>query len=338
MTFIWPVMLLFLVLVPVFIILYLLMQRKRRRVLARSSGFGLLQGAAGRGIGIRRQIPPVLFLISLTILIVALARPMATLSFPRIEGTVILAFDASGSMAATDLKPTRMDAAKAAAKEFVQRQPPTVQIGVVSFSDGGSAIQAPTHEQTAILAAIDRLTPLRGTSLGQGIQASINAIALGTGKATPQPGTNIRPTLGPTPTPIPQEPSASSSTVIVLITDGENNEPPDPVAAAQDAAGRGIKINTIGIGTAAGINLHVNGFTVHTSLDEDMLKQVALFGNGNYYNAQTEQDLRKIYDNLAPQLVIKSEKTEVTSVFAGTSILILLIGGIFSLLWFGRLP
>src|SRR5215470_8793245 len=105
MTFIWPVMLFLLVLVPVFIILYILMQRRRRQVLARSSGFGLLQSTAGRGPGIRRHIPPILFLISLTILIVALARPQAVLSFPRVEGTVILAFDVSGSMAATDLKP-----------------------------------------------------------------------------------------------------------------------------------------------------------------------------------------------------------------------------------------
>ena len=119
-----------------------------------------------------------LFLIGLTILLIALARPQAVLSLPRVEGTVILAFDISGSMAADDLKPTRMEAAKVAARDFVQRQPPTVQIGVVAFSDNGFTVQAPTNNQDTILAAINRLTPQRGTSLGQGILASLKTIAV----------------------------------------------------------------------------------------------------------------------------------------------------------------
>ena len=138
---------------------------------------GLVQEAAGRQLGARRHIPPALFLAGLTILMVALARPQTVVSLPRVEGTVILAFDVSGSMAAEDLKPTRMEAAKAAARDFVQRQPRSVQIGVVAFSDSGFAVQAPTNDQEAILAAINRLTPQRGTSLGQGILASLNTIA-----------------------------------------------------------------------------------------------------------------------------------------------------------------
>ena len=127
----------------------------------------------------RRHIPPALFLAGLTILIVALARPQTVVSLPRVEGTVILAFDVSGSMAADDMKPTRMEAAKAAARDFVQRQPPSVQIGVVAFSDNGFSVQVPTNDQDAILAAINRLTPQRGTSLANGIRASLNAIAVG---------------------------------------------------------------------------------------------------------------------------------------------------------------
>src|SRR5579859_4783148 len=187
MSFIWPVMLVFLVLIPIVVVLYIRMQQQRQKRAATYGSFGQVQGRSGRRPGRSRHLPFVLFMLSLTILIVALARPQTVISIPRIEGTVILAFDVSGSMAADDLKPTRMDAAKAAAKDFVQRQPLTVQIGVVSFSDSGNAVQAPTNDQHAILDAIDRLTPQRGTSIAQGIQASLNAIATGMGQ-TPPPG------------------------------------------------------------------------------------------------------------------------------------------------------
>src|SRR5919199_6666366 len=179
MSFIWPQMLALLVLLPLFVGLYLRLQQRRRRLVASYGSLGLVQAAAGRGLGARRHVPPALFLAGLTILIVALARPQAVVSLPREEGTVILAFDVSGSMAADDLKPTRMEAAKAAAREFVQRQPRTVQIGVLAFSDSGFTVQVPTNDQEAILAAINRLTPQSGTSLGQGILDSLNTIAGG---------------------------------------------------------------------------------------------------------------------------------------------------------------
>ena len=294
-----------------------------------------MQEAAGRRLGLRRHIPPALFLAGLTILLIALARPQTVVSLPRVEGTVILAFDVSGSMAADDLKPTRMEAAKAAARDFVQRQPPSVQIGVVAFSDSGFAVQAPTNDQEAILAAINRLTPQRGTSLGQGILASLNTIAARRG-ASPAPLQQPDADARTTPTPVPE--GTYTSAVIVLLTDGENNEAPDPLAAAQAAADRGVRIYTVGIGSAAGTTLHVNGFTVHTQLDEAMLQQIAQLTDGAYYNAENEEDLRTIYENLDPQLVIKPEKMEVTALFAGAGILVLLIGGTCSLLWFSRLP
>ncbi len=335
MTFIWPVMLVLLVLVPLSIVLYIMLQRRRQRLAARYSRLGFVQGAMGRGPGMQRHIPPALFLTGFTILMVALARPQTVVSLPKQEGTVILAFDDSGSMAADDLKPTRMEAAKTAARDFVQRQPLSVQIGVVAFSDSGFTVQVPTNDKDAILAAINRLTPQRGTSLANGILTSLNAIAVGAGQA-PHLYSNLTPTPTPTPTPVPKGTYASA--VIVLLTDGENNESPDPLAAAQAAADRGVRIYTVGIGSAAGTTLHVNGFVVHTQLDEAMLQQIAQLTDGTYYNAENAQDLRKIYDNLNPQLVIKPEKTEVTSIFAGASILALLIGGVFSLLWFSRLP
>jgi Ca-activated chloride channel family protein len=333
MSFIWPAMLLFLVVVPLFIGIYILLQQRRRRLTARYGDLGLFQGGVGRGPGIRRHIPPALFLIALTILVIALARPQTVFSLPKEEGTVILAFDVSGSMAADDLKPNRMEAAKAAAREFVQRQPRSVLIGVVAFSDSGFTVQVPTNDQETILATINRLKPERGTSLANGILVSLKTIAVNPGQVS-QPESNLTPM--PTPTPMPE--GTYTSAIIVLLTDGENTAPPDPFAAAQTAADRGVRIYTVGIGSAAGVTLDVNGFTVHTQLDEATLQQISQLTAGAYYTAENEQELQTVYENLDRQLVIKPEKMEVTSVLAGASILILLVGGAFSFLWFSRLP
>ena len=335
MSFIWPGILFLLLLIPLLAAFYFLLQRRRQRIAASYGNLGFLQGTAGQLPGARRHIPPLLFLLSLAILIVGLARPQTTVSLPHIEGTVILAFDVSGSMAANDLQPTRMDAAKVAAQDFVQNQPVGVQIGVVAFSDSGFSVQPPTNDHDAVLASINRLTPQRGTSLANGILTSLNTIASINAPA-PLQYSNLTPM--PTPSPIPMPQGTYAPAIIVLLTDGENTTSPDPLAAAQTAADQGVRIYTVGIGSAAGTILHVNGFTVHTQLDEAMLQQIAQISGGAYYNADNEQDLRNIYENLDPQLVIKPEKTEVTSIFAGAGIFALLFGGLLSLAWFSHIP
>lgn len=335
MSFIWPIMLVSLILVPLFILLYLWMQRRRKRIAARYGQLGMPL-AAGRDLGKRRHIPIALFLIGLTILLIALARPQTVISLPRIEGTVMLTFDVSGSMAADDLKPTRMEAAKEAARQFVLSQPTTVQIGVVSFSDSGFTVQVPTNDQELILATIDRLKPERGTSLGNGILVSLEAIAKAQAGDTSSYYTNLTLTPMPTPTPMPR--GTYTSAAIVLLTDGENTTSPDPFEAAQTAADRGVRIHTVGIGSAAGSILEIEGYSIRSQLDEDMLRQISLITGGTYYNATSEQELLDIYNNLNPQLVIKPEEMEITSVLAGVSIIILLLGAAFSLLWFSRLP
>jgi Ca-activated chloride channel homolog len=337
MSFIWPDLLYLLILIPLAIFWYVRMQRQRRQQAARLGSLGMLQTAGGNKPGFRRHLPPLLFLLALGLLAAALSRPQAVVSLPHTEGTVILGFDVSGSMAADDFKPTRMEAAKVAARDFVQRQPRGVQIGVVAFSDSGFAVQVPTNDQEVILAAINRLAPQRGTSLGSGILTSLNAIAVAMGPdQAPSLYSKLTPVPTATPTAVPQGTYTSAS--IVMLTDGENNEAPDPLVAAQTAADRGVRIYTIGIGSPGGANLHINGFTVHTQLDEGLLKQIAQVTDGEYYNASSEQDLQKVYDSLTPQTVIKAEKTEITSIFAGAGVFVLLLGGVFSLLWFGRLP
>ena len=328
MTFIWPAMLVSLLCLPFFIGLYIYLQRRRQRISASYSSFagGSIQS---RQPGRLRHIPPLLFLAGLTLLLIALARPQMTVNLPRLEGTVILAFDVSGSMAAEDLRPSRMSAAKVTGSEFVQRQPPSVQIGVVAFSESGLSVQAPTNDQEAILASINRLEPQRGTSLGYGILTALNTILADSGEASTSENE-------PTATLVPG--GTYGPAIIVLLSDGENTAPPDPFEAAFAAAEQGVRIYSVGIGSPAGTLLNINGYTVHTQLNEKALEQIAGLTGGEYYNAQSEEDLRQIYDYLSPELVIKPEKMEVTSIFAGASLLILLIGGGLMLLWFGRMP
>lgn len=335
MSFIWPTMLILLVLIPLFVLLYVRMQQRRRRMVAMYSSFGLVSGAGRRRLGLRRHIPAALFLVALTILIVALARPQTVVSLPRLEGTIILAFDVSGSMGADDLKPNRLEAAKVAARAFVAKQPSTVQIGVVSFSEGGFSTQPPTSEQDAIMAAIDRLKVQRGTSLGRGIEAALAAIAASAGQPPLTLSTREQ-TATPTPAPVP--PGSNTSAVIVLLTDGENTQEPDPLEVAQFAADRGIRVHTIGIGSTAGAVLNIEGFTVRSRLDEGTLQQIAQMTGGTYSNAANEEDLEAIYDKLDPEFVVRPQKTEVTALFAGAGILVMMIGGTLSLLWLGRLP
>jgi Ca-activated chloride channel family protein len=328
-------MLLAVALVPLGILLYRALEGRRRRAMARG-GLGLGQGMARRATGVRARIPAVLFVAGLTVLMVALARPTAAVDLPREEGTVILAFDVSGSMAADDLKPTRMEAAKAATQDFVERQPPGVIIGVVAFSDSGLSVEAPTNDKATVLAAIKRLTPERGTSLGQGIRAALTTIAT----AENAPATNYYSNRSPAPTatPAPVPPGSHTSAVIVLLTDGENTQPPDPGAAAQAAADQGVRIYTVGIGSAAGTTLDIDGFKVHTQLDAATLQNISDITGGTYYAATDAQDLHKIYDDLDSRLVVKPQMIEVTSLFAGASVLLLVVGGVCSLAWLGRLP
>jgi Ca-activated chloride channel family protein len=341
MSFIWPPMLLLVLAVPLGAVLYQLLERRRRR---RIVGFGILGVAAspegpdrpGRPDRVRRRLPAALILAGLTILVVALARPQSVVGVPRVEGTVILSFDVSGSMAADDLKPTRMEAAKAAARDFVGRQPPSVRIGVVAFSDSGFSIQVPTNDQSLVLAAINRLVPERGTSIARGILSSVATIAAADADPTAGYYTNRSPEPTPEPTPVPKGTYAPAA--IVLLTDGENNQLPDPLAAAQTAADRGIRIYTVGIGSAAGSTLEVEGFKVHSQLDESMLRQISDTTGGDYYAADNADALKAIYDTVDTRLVIRPEAMEVTSLFAGAGVVFLLIGGVASLLWLRRLP
>jgi Ca-activated chloride channel family protein len=328
MSLIWPWMLTALLLVPLFAAGYVRLLRRRRQA-ADLGPLSVVRDGSGHHPGRRRHLPALFSLLGLTLLLFGLARPEMFVDLPRVEGTVVLAFDVSNSMMADDLEPTRMEAAKAAARAFVESQPSTVQIGVVAFSNGGLVIQPPTDDQTATLAAIDRLAPQGATSLGQGIFGALNAIA---GEAIPidpaalEEGAEL-PDIGRYP-----------SAVVLLLTDGENTASPDPLQIAQLAAEAGVRIFPVGIGSPEGAVLQIEGYNILSQLDETTLQQIASLTNGSYYRAGDEESLQEVYEHVDLQLTISGERMEVTAIFAGLGLLLFLIGGVLSLLWFGRMP
>jgi Ca-activated chloride channel family protein len=222
-----------------------------------------------------------------------------------------------------------MEAAKNAARRFVENQPAAIQVGLVAFGSGGLVIQQPSSDRADILAAIDRLAPQGGTSLGQGIFNSLNAIA---GEALAIDVSALE--AGTDQVEIGDYPSA----VIVLLTDGENTESPDPLEVAQLAAEANVRIYPVGIGSPDGAVIQIDGFNILTQLDETSLQQIAALTNGAYFLAEDEESLEEIYKNIDLRLTVQGESTEVTSIFAGLSTLLFLTGGFLSLGWFGRMP
>lgn len=344
MSFIWPFMLGLLILIPILILVYILLQRRRQKYALRYASLSLVKEAMGRGPGWRRHVPAALFILALTAMIFALARPEATTLVPAAEGTIILAIDVSGSMTATDLVPNRLEAAKAAARAFVEKQPDTVQVAVVSFSDNAFVVQPPTDDKDALIAAINRLNWQRGTAIGRGLVASLEAIAEKTGQGGEidlsqdnQNGNgNSSGTAEPQPTPMPK--GQYQNAIVVLLTDGENNQWPEPLEIAQIAADRGIRVYTVGIGSEEGAIVRIQGRAIRTRLDEETLRRIAEMTDAEYYNAQTEADLVKVYENLSTNLVLKTEKTEITAYVTGIAVVLSLIAGALSLMWFNRLP
>ena len=334
MTFIWPIMLLSLLLMPLLVWVYLRQVKLRDRGTAVLGPLGIVRGGDGTAVGRRRHWPPALFAVGLTLLLFSLSRPELPVSLPRIEGTVILAFDVSSSMLAEDLEPSRIEAAKEAARVFVENQPSTIRVGVVAFSNGGIVVQPPTDVKADVLATIDRLTPQGGTSLGQGIFTALNAIA---GEAIVlEEGALDEGNLAESVQALQID--DFSSAVVVLLSDGENTEFPEPLDIAQIAAEAGVRIYTVGIGSSEGALIEVDGFSIVTQLNEPALQEIANLTNGTYFFAEDEEELRDIYENIDLQFTIRGEQMEITAILAGISLVFMLVSGALSLLWFGRVP
>jgi Ca-activated chloride channel family protein len=323
--------------------LYIWSQRRRRKYALRYASLSLVKEALGRGPGIRRHIPPVLYLLALAFMLTALARPVTVVKVPSQEGTVILAIDVSLSMRATDIKPSRIDAAKAAAKAFVLKQGETVKIGVVSFASDASIVQPPTTDKDLVLAAIDRLRLQRATAIGRAILTSLDAIVEAEGGNEGDLPSSVLtkpqdPNAAQKPTKTAVPGSAKAPASIILLTDGQNNQFPPPLAILDQAISRGIRVYTVGVGTPSGAVLNLEGRQIRTSLDETTLKAIAQDTDAEYFLATSEADLKKVYENLTTQLVFKNEKTEVTALFTLVAAMFSIVASALSLLWFNRLP
>ena len=341
MTFLWPSMLWLMLALPVLVLLYQWILRRKRRTTVRLASIGVAKAALGKGPGWRRHVPPLLLLLALGALLFATARPTAIITLPLSERTIILAMDVSGSMRAEDVLPNRLVASQAAARAFVENLPREVKVGVISFAGTAAVVQAPTTSREDVLAAIDRFQLQRGTATGSGIILSLATLFPDHGieiqNITGQrsfPGKEIGKTEDKAFTPVPT--GSYESAAIIMLTDGQRTTGPDPLDAAKMAAERGVRVYTVGIGTTSGEIIGFEGWSMRVKLDEETLKNISILTHGEYFYAGTAEDLKKVYESLSARMVVERKETEVTAVFAALGALLSVFAAGLSLWWFGR--
>jgi Ca-activated chloride channel homolog len=350
MTFADPILLLGLLLVPVALIGYRLIQRRRSRYAVRFTNVDLLGNLVPRTPAWRRHVPPALYVVAMAALVLALARPSMAVQIPREEATIILTMDVSGSMMATDVEPSRLAAAKQAANDFVDQLPASVKVGLVAFSTAPRTVVAPTTDRAAVHQGIANLQARGGTALGDAIATSLEAAGLDTSGATtnPTPTPSADPSAGASASPSPSasgDPGSTSEPVIatVLLSDGANSTGElEPLPAAEMAAALGVPVYTIALGTADGVvtvpddngELH----TLNVPPDTETLAAIAETTGGRAFEAPTATDLAQIYESLGSRIGYTTEEREVTQWFAAAGLLLVVTGAGFAAHWFNRFP
>ena len=333
MVFLWPELLWLLLAVPALAAAWLWLERRRRRAALALANLQPVRAALVASAW-RRHLPPALFLLGFAAALLAIARPSAVVTLPSQQRTIILAIDVSLSMRAADVLPSRLGAAQAAAKAFVLQQPADVRIGIVSFAGTAALVQRPTSNREHLVAAIDRLQLDRQTAIGSGIVVSLATLFPEEGidlEAMVLDRRAIKRPLEPVP------PGSNASSAIVLLTDGRRTTGPHPLDAAQMAAERGIRVFTVGFGTKEGATAPVEGYSIFMMFDEDTLKAVAQITDAEYFHATTADELTRIYEALTSRLVLQTEKTEITALFAAAAALLIALGAALSVAWFSRI-
>jgi Ca-activated chloride channel family protein len=346
-TFIWPDLLWLLACIPLLVLGYWLLLRRKKKLAVRYASLTMVRDAMGAGQRLRRHVPPLLFLIALALMIAAIARPQAVVMLPSQHETIILAMDVSGSMRAADVEPNRLAAAQAAARAFVNDQPSHTRVGVVSFAGTAAVVQPPTRTKEDIIAAIDRFQLQRGTAVGAGILVSLKLVfpelefdlrnwnpRLDQSKSAPLDRAQRKGEKEP-PKPVP--PGSYASAAIILLTDGQTTTGPDPIESARIAAERGVRVFTVGVGTEKGEMIGSEGWSMRVRLDEASLKQIANITQGEYFYAGTAGDLKKVYEVLNAKLVFEQRQTEITALFAAAAALFAVAAALLSMLWYGRI-
>ncbi|HEX5690495.1 MAG TPA: VWA domain-containing protein [Roseiflexaceae bacterium] len=348
MSWLWPGALILLAIVPLLVAAYIWMLRRRRPAAVRYSSLSLVRLAMPRYSRWRRHLPFALFALALASLVLALARPVAIVSVPTGQVTIVMAIDVSRSMCSTDILPSRLDAAKDAALSFIRSQPSGTQISIVAFAGFAEMVQPPTDDQEALESAVISLTTGRRTAIGSGILKAIDAIAEIDPSVAPSVADE---SLGTAPTPVPQ--GAYAPEIIVVLTDGVSTTGPLPVEAAQQAADRGLRVYTIGFGTDRNDSIPIcggfGGFNdpqfggglgggggfggFRRGIDEDTLKEVADMTGGEYYSAESAGELQEVFKNLPTYLITRNETTEISVAFVALGVALAAVAIGLSLLW-----
>lgn len=326
MTFEWPLGLVALLAVPLAVILYVLLDRRRSEEIARFATPALYPAVVARAPGRLRHLPAAALLVGLAAMLVGVARPHATISVPREEATVVLAIDVSRSMTATDVQPSRLRAAQAAAARFVEQVPERFRIGVVAFADRANVVAPPTDDRDVVRAALGQVSAGEGTALGEAIQLSLQAarsVSAGDGGGRQR------------------EPPPPAS--VLLISDGAQTQGRvTPVQAARRARAARIPVYTVSLGTSEGIveRTLTGGFTerIRVPPDPAALRQVAVLSRGEFFTAPDDERLRRVYEELGSRLGHRNKEAEITVAFAGAGLGLALVAGALSTLLFRRVP
>lgn len=349
MTFIWPTAFWVMLVLPALAFFYWRNAGRRGKLLTLYPNlFGASQPKGWWG-KLRRHGPPLLLLVSLGLLIVALARPAAVITLASQRGTLILAMDVSGSMRADDVNPTRITAAQRAAQSFVKERPHAVKIGLVAFSGGAFLVQQPTDNNADLNAAIEQLRPERMTAIGSAVLTSMQTLFPDQHFDTMLPGfggeqfylgTPIENARRPKPqkpkSPTPVAPGSYKSAAIILMTDGKSTLGPDPVEAARIASNYGVRVFTIGFGTANGQIKLWGDRVMKVQLDEETLKTMAKITGAQYFHAKTEAELAKIYTQLNTKLQAETSLEEISFLFVAAATVAAFLSVALSLIWHGR--
>lgn len=313
MSFAAPAFLLGLLGLPALVVWYGRGQRGRRAAAAAFAAPHLAASVTPNRPGWRRHAPMLALLLAVMVLVVAAARPRATVAVPAEHAAIMLVTDVSGSMTATDVAPTRLAAARRAAKRFLAGVPKQVSVGVMAFNQAPRVLQSPTRDRAAAGAALDRLAPSGGTATGTAIQAAVRILSRIPGAGGKRP------------------PAA-----VVLLSDGKSTRGVAPGQAAREAGRLRIPIFTVALGTASG-TIRVGAETRRVPPDPEALAHVARASGGKAFTAADAGRLRQVYERLGSQLGRRKEKREITAAFAGAGLALLLLSSAMSLGWFGRL-
>jgi Ca-activated chloride channel family protein len=322
-----PWLLLFLLLVPAVVIGYIWLDRRRAEQAATWSSPSLLPNMVQGAPGFRRYVPPIIFAVALVLLLVGFARPQAKFSEAKDGATVVLMVDTSGSMAANDLKPTRLAAADTAITKFVDKLPSRYRAALITFSNGIAVKVPPTYDRKTLIKGLPAKAELEGTALGDALFQAVRVAKKAVGPSKPgQP-----------------HPPAT----ILLVSDGGTNsgriKPADAAALAKKAQ---IPISTIAVGTAAGV-VHQkvpigNGkqtfpLVQQVPVDPKILREVAAGSGGHFYSAASPKGLERVYKDLGSRLVYSKQYREITAGVTLAAFILIIAGAALSAWWFRRL-